>query len=449
MSAVVAIPPGLERELDERVFAPIGSSATGATVTPVPQAGGRWLTVHATRRGTPFWSVTTRVVQANGPGSLGAFAELRIWPAGRNRGWLSERLSLLSGEAPEVVERMSDAERLDALQTSLSEASFVGRVGTESDGRLVVDFLDARVDRVEPPPDLPVPAGVAMVEAPRDASEICRKALAPYDVITGRLGVEDLRRALESVDEVALDIETDCGPLGSGRDWEPSDGATRLIQLAWVDEHGETRTAVIDAYAVSPELIVRWLARPGLSVIAHNIRYEQRWLSFQFGLPRLARPFDTSCALRILDRHWASTTPGYTAGDAKLETAMRRFLGLPKQPYGVSWWGADELSADQLDYAALDAASLLPLASKLRGYAIELGCLLQIEAASLRQVSDATRRLPTPRAVVIAGAERLLDEAETSTELANAAAALRTLSLGVAGRHRLADRYRQRSSELT
>ena len=432
---------------DDRVYAPIGVPETSATFTPVP-AGDRYVVASATRRGTPYWSATVRVVAARRAGPLGAYAELRIWPAGRNRAWLDGRLALLTGLDLDRIEGMDDDARVAALEAGVAAASFTGRVATESDGRLVVEYVDARVTRVEESGDLPRPAQVVPAAPPEDVSGAVPDVLGAFTLIRDRRCVAGACRALDGVGEVALDIETDCGPLGTGGDWEPSDGAIRLLQLAWIDSAGRTETIVVDAYAVSPEPLVRLLARPGLSVIAHNIRYEQRWLSFQFGLGRLGRPFDTSCALRVLDRHWAATTPGYVAGDARLETAMRRFLGLPKQPYGASWWGADELSTEQLGYAALDAASLLPLAAILRGHAAELGCRTQIEAASLRQVAEATRRLPDAREVVLAGAEQMLDDAPDPMELERAAAALRTLSLGVGARWRLAARYRERAARL-
>lgn len=430
-----------------RVYAPIGVPETGATLTAVP-VDGRFALPLATRRGTPYWSVTVRVVAARRPTPLGAYAELRIWPAGRNRAWLAGRLSVLTGLAERQIEAMDDDARLAAVETGVAGASFAGRVATEADGRLVVEYVDARIGRVAETEALPLPAEVTPVTPPADVSGSGRGVDVAYTLIRDRAGVAEACRSLDAVTELALDIETDCGPLGTGRDWEPSDGAVRLLQLAWIDAAGETRTIVVDAYAVSPEPLVRLLARPELTVIAHNIRYEQRWLSFQFGLGRLRRPFDTSCALRILDRHWAATNPGYVAGDARLETAMRRFVGLPKQPYGASWWGADELSVEQLDYAALDAASLLPLAASLRAHAAAIGCEAQIEAASLRQVADATRRLPHAREVVVSGAERLLDAAADAEELERAAAALRTLALGVGARWRLAARYRERAAEL-
>ena len=52
---------------------------------------------------------------------------------------------------------------------------------------------------------------------------------------------------------VALDIETDCGPLGSPDEWEPSDGAIRLVQVALPDETGGVHTAVVDCYRVPPD----------------------------------------------------------------------------------------------------------------------------------------------------------------------------------------------------
>ena len=160
---------------------------------------------------------------------------------------------------------------------------------------------------------------------------------------------------------VAVDIETDCGPIGSPPEWEPSDGAVRLVQVAW-PEAGGAACAVVDCYAVPADPLVRLLAEPGRTVVAHNIRYEQQWLSFHHGIGPFADPVDTSIAFRIFECVWALQDPAYVRQDARLETVARRVVGVDKGAYGLSFWGAEPLAPEQLRYAALDALALLDIA---------------------------------------------------------------------------------------
>ena len=103
-----------------------------------------------------------------------------------------------------------------------------------------------------------------------------------------REGLSRLCERVAAARIVALDIETDCGPLGSPDEWEPSDGAIRLVQVAMPDETGGVHTAVVDCYRVPPDALVRLLGY-GRRIVAHNARYEQRWPSFHHGLPAAGR----------------------------------------------------------------------------------------------------------------------------------------------------------------
>jgi len=77
--------------LDPRVLAPLALlDRVAAVLTCVPYAGELVREGCSSRRGTPFWAATMRVVE--GP-AAGAYAELRLWPQGRNRLWLLGRLA--------------------------------------------------------------------------------------------------------------------------------------------------------------------------------------------------------------------------------------------------------------------------------------------------------------------------------------------------------------------
>ena len=112
-----------------------------ALLTCVPYAGELVREGSSSRRGTPFWAATMRVVE--GP-AAGAYAELRIWPQGRNRLWLLGRLATLTGLDTETIDTLDDDARLAALRRALADRSLRGSVEVAADGRLEVAFVDAR-----------------------------------------------------------------------------------------------------------------------------------------------------------------------------------------------------------------------------------------------------------------------------------------------------------------
>ena len=300
---------------------------------------------------------------------------------------------------PEAIDVLDDAARLAALREAWPQRSVRGSVEVASDGRLEVAFVDSSGDRVEPSPELAEPAphrqprarssrpiGRCSTPARRSRSSPIALALAAV--------CERVRRA--SI--VAVDIETDCGPLGSPPEWEPSDGAIRLVQVAWPEGDGAA-CAVVDCYAVPADPLVRLLAEPGRTVVAHNIRYEQQWLSFHHGIGAFADPVDTSIAFRIFECVWSLQDSSYVRQDARLETVARRVVGVDKGAYGLSFWGAEPLAPEQLRYAALDALALLDIAQASEQIAAGLGCEDQVRAASRAACREAVRRLPEARAV--------------------------------------------------
>jgi ribonuclease D len=246
---------------------------------------------------------------------------------------------------------------------------------------------------------------------------------------------------------VAVDIETDCGPIGSPPEWEPSDGAIRLVQVAW-PEAGGAACAVVDCYAVPADPLVRLLATPGRTVVAHNIRYEQQWLSFHHGIGAFFDPFDTSIAFRLFERIWSLQDSAYVPQDARLETVARRVVGVDKGAYGLSFWGAEPLAPEQLTYAALDALALLDIAQAAEEIAAGLGCEDQVRAASRAACREAVRRLPVARACVRDELEIMLDRATTGDELDEIGALARRLSLGYRERDVLRDVWRSRRDAL-
>jgi hypothetical protein len=436
---------GTPDPLDPRVLSPLAVlERVPALLTCVPYAGALVREGCSSRRGTPFWAASMRVLE--GP-AAGAHAELRIWPQGRNRLWLLGRLATLTGLDPELIDALDDEARLAALRDALAVRSLRGSVEVASDGRLEVAFVDTSEPRVEPPSDLPEPAPHRRYPPLAPTDRPLLDADAPYTLVTDRAALAAVCERVRRAPIVAVDIETDCGPIGSPPEWEPSDGAIRLVQVAW-PEAGANACAVVDCYAVPADPLVRLLAEPGRTVVAHNIRYEQQWLSFHHGIRAFADPVDTSIAFRIFECVWALQDPAYERQDARLETVARRVVGVDKGAYGLSFWGAEPLAPEQLRYAALDALALLDIAQATEQIVAGFGCEDQVRAASRAACREAVRRLPAPRGVVLDEFQQLLDVAVTVGELDELGALARRLSLGYHGRAMLRDAWRARRDTL-
>jgi 3'-5' exonuclease len=438
----VAGPPD---PLDPRVLAPLAVlERVPALLSCVPYAGELVREGCSSRRGTPFWAATMRVV--DGP-AAGAYAELRIWPQGRNRLWLLGRLATLTGLEPELIDELDDAGRLAALREGLAVRSLRGSVEVASDGRLEVAFVDSSGDRVEPSGKLVDPAPHRQLAPLAPIVQPLLDEDAPFTVVTDRLTLAAVCERVRRATIVAVDIETDCGPIGSPPEWEPSDGAIRLVQVAWPEGDGAA-CAVVDCYAVPADPLVRLLAEPGRTVVAHNIRYEQQWLSFHHGIRAFADPVDTSIAFRIFECVWSLQDHGYVRQDARLETVARRVVGVDKGAYGLSFWGAEPLSPEQLRYAALDALALLDIAQATERIVAGFGCEDQVRAASRAACREAVRRLPQARPIVRDELLTMMQDASSIDELEAIGALARRLSLGYAGRGDLRDEWRAQRDAL-
>jgi hypothetical protein len=436
---------GTADPLDPRVLAPLDVlERVPALLTCVPYRGELVREGCSSRRGTPFWAATMRVVE--GP-AAGAYAELRLWPEGRNRLWLLGRLSVLTGLDPELIDALDDPARLAALREALATRSLRGSVEVASDGRLEVAFVDSSGERLEPARELVEPAP-HRIFAPLAATERpLLDAGAPYTLVTDRVALAEVCERVRRASIVAVDIETDCGPIGSPPEWEPSDGAIRLVQVAWPEGDGAA-CAVIDCYAVPADRLVHLLAEPGRTVVAHNIRYEQQWLSFHHGIGAFADPIDTSIAFRIFECLWSLQDPSYERQDARLETVARRVVGVDKGAYGLSFWGAEPLTPEQLRYAALDALALLDIAQATERIVAGFGCEGQVRAASRAACREAVRRLPAARDIVIDELNEMVQGAASIEDLEDIGALARRLSLGHRGRDLLRDEWRLQRDAL-
>src|SRR6266566_1219325 len=174
-----------------------------------------------------------------------------------------------------------------------------------------------------------------------------------YEVITD---VEALRRAvdqLSSKQAIGLDTET--------TELDPYLARLRLIQLATNDgvyiidvnhfSNGDLRQSE------TLEPLRQMLAAPRPIKIAHNAKFDAKFIKHNLGVD-LGGLFDTLLASQLV-----------SAGDIEerhgLDTVASRYLGesVDKTERLSNW--EFELSEAQLEYAARDAAILLPLREKL------------------------------------------------------------------------------------
>ena len=167
---------------------------------------------------------------------------------------------------------------------------------------------------------------------------------------------DELRKAIETLTSqpvVGLDTET--------TELDPYTSRLRLIQLATpdrvyiidFDQFANTDTRKSEAL----EPLRRLLAAPRPIKIAHNAKFDAKFLKHNLGVD-LGGLFDTLLASQLVG-----------AGDIEerhgLETVAGRYLNeLVDKSERLSNWNL-ELTAAQLEYAARDAAILLPLREKL------------------------------------------------------------------------------------
>lgn len=144
---------------------------------------------------------------------------------------------------------------------------------------------------------------------------------------------------------------------------DPFEGEIRLVQFS----NGKD-TVVIDLKPFSkkgdlktmPELapLRELISAPRPIKIAHNAKFDAKWVSHHLGV-ELGGTFDTLLASQLI-----------AAGDSdrrhNLAEVSRFFLGIEvDKTEQVSDWSADELSHSQVEYAAKDAATMIPLREKI------------------------------------------------------------------------------------
>ena len=171
------------------------------------------------------------------------------------------------------------------------------------------------------------------------------KSLSGYKLITDASDLTGIAKTLEVAEAIGVDVET--------TDLSPRDGKVRLLQLATPDE-----TFVIDVFETKDLAPLKDVLEDGPVKILHNAKFDYAFLKSEHGIT-LSPIFDTMLAAQLL------SGGNYEASYA-LEAVAGRYADfeLDKSARKENWSG--ELSEAQIEYAARDAAVLLPLRERLR-----------------------------------------------------------------------------------
>jgi DNA polymerase I len=187
-----------------------------------------------------------------------------------------------------------------------------------------------------------------------------------YTMVTEATQLARLLPQLQAAPRLGIDTET------TGLD--PLTHRLRLVQLATADD-----VIVVDTATVPVQMLAPLFAQEREWVV-HNGLFDVRFVTAT-GLRWAGRLFDTMLASQLLG---AGTREG-NLGQSGLEAVVQRSLGLrlPKELQHSRWEGP--LAMAQVEYAARDAAVLLPLADRLkqalrrgglgRAASIENGCV--------------------------------------------------------------------------
>ena len=165
-----------------------------------------------------------------------------------------------------------------------------------------------------------------------------------YRLVTDAGELPGIAETLAGAEAIGTDIET--------TDLSPREGKTRLLQLATPDE-----TFVVDAFAVRDLSPLEGVLEDGPVKILHNAKFDYQFLLAEHGIS-LSPIFDTMLAAQLLDG-------GEYGASYALEAVAERYLdeAVDKSERRSDWSG--ELLRAQLEYAARDAAILLPLRERL------------------------------------------------------------------------------------
>src|SRR4028119_304335 len=165
-----------------------------------------------------------------------------------------------------------------------------------------------------------------------------------YTLVTDPDDLPGIASVLEAAEAVGTDTET--------TSLSPRDGRARLLQLAVSEQ-----TFVIDLFEVRDVSPLKEVLEDGPVKVFHNAKFDYQFLKEPHGIS-VAPIFDTMLAAQVLDGGRQGAAYG-------LDAVAERYLDeAPDKSEQRSDWSG-KLSGRQLEYAARDAAVLLPLREKL------------------------------------------------------------------------------------
>src|SRR3712207_5140883 len=190
-----------------------------------------------------------------------------------------------------------------------------------------------------------------------------------YRLVTDAGELPGIAEALAGAEAVGADIET--------TGLSPREGKTRLLQLATPED-----TFVVDVFAVQDLYPLKGVLEGGPVKTLHNAKFDHAFLREEHGVS-LSPVFDTMLAAQLLDG-------GEYGASYALEAVAERYLdeAVDKSERRADWTG--ELSRGQLEYAARDAAILLPLRERLAEMLEEeeLGYISGVEFGAVAAISE-------------------------------------------------------------
>ncbi len=190
-----------------------------------------------------------------------------------------------------------------------------------------------------------------------------------YRLVTNADDLAAVAETLQSAEVIGLDLETTA--------LSPRDGGVRLLQLATPEE-----TFIMDVFEVTGLSPLKEVLENGPVKAGHNLKFDYQFLNALYGFS-LSPVFDTMLAAQIL-------SGGNYAASYSLEAVAERLLeeSLDKSEQRSDWSG--ELSEAQLEYAARDAAVLLPLRERLAASLEEeeLGRISRIEFEAVATIAE-------------------------------------------------------------
>ena len=222
---------------------------------------------------------------------------------------------------------------------------------------------------------------------PSESDKIKRKSKAAkidmevyFQVITEGNALKEACEKLRKFDALGFDTETTA--------LDPFEGEIRLVQLSSGND-----TTVIDLkpfrergdLSSLPELapLREILIDPAIQKIAHNAKFDGKWVKQHLGVD-VGGFFDTMLASQLI-------SAGEQDRRHSLAEVSSYFLGLEMdKTQQVSDWSAPELSHSQVEYAARDAATMIPLRDKVwerlktdeldRAAVLEFECVMPVAA---------------------------------------------------------------------